>query len=678
MMKFFRKYTKHLLAIFMALLLIVWLGGTALEQVISTAGGGKEPQGRLFGKEVLYRDLIPTQVHLNTLQQLEVAYLLQPWVRVLSQQLRAYDMRIFSVREDELSLLEWHMLVSEALKNGAFVPEAEIHQAVVEMSRTPGFDRVRQNLALRDIESALHSYHLVTQQAAEQCEAIQVAESDIRAFVRETQERAKISVLQVNVSPFMDRKYEPTGEELVEQFEKYKDEPRPMSAGLKFGYQKPEAVRIECIRVNVDPLVDQQRISAADKRANEYWQSHKEEFTRPVEPQAEGDPRRPSRGEPYATYTEAQSDVVAKLKRDGAVSQARSIASDLIRRLESDWESAATTQPGGFKVPPESARSLDLYASIVASSSQPEGVLEHLTFGDGDEVMEKTLLSSRPMGLSNVYARVGQNMVRLVDAAFMVAGLEEDAEEEEPVRRQLKRNIYQTCPIAFTDDDGNAYVMRTVAARPPQAPESYEEVRSLVASHVRRIRAFEEAGRLARELADAARREGLEAAFKSDEALHKKLSDSALKFPAPFARSSLMTRQGAVPMLMPSRVADLVNTGWDPDGDPEVYERIFDETDEAEGAHRILVHEQPDTFRWLVIEVHKIVPPTQEEYDGLRDAAYAYYRAERCIEAVQVWFDADQIRARVQWVDAPKKKSEETTEGVANSEGEESADNAES
>ena len=69
MMKFFRKYNRHLLAVFMALLLVVWLGGSALTswlapnqaaQIMGTAFGSEISAGQVqaFANETVLMDLL--------------------------------------------------------------------------------------------------------------------------------------------------------------------------------------------------------------------------------------------------------------------------------------------------------------------------------------------------------------------------------------------------------------------------------------------------------------------------------------------------------------------------------------------------------------------------------------------------------------------------------------------
>ena len=71
MMKFFRKHMKELLAFFMCLLLVAWLGGTALTSILRTDAIDADREiARMFGEAVQQRDLWPVASELEVLDDL--------------------------------------------------------------------------------------------------------------------------------------------------------------------------------------------------------------------------------------------------------------------------------------------------------------------------------------------------------------------------------------------------------------------------------------------------------------------------------------------------------------------------------------------------------------------------------------------------------------------------------
>src|SRR5438067_1976086 len=110
MMKFFRKYTKQLLAIFMALLLIVWLGGSALTELLhGDPTGGKTVQGTAYGSTVRLRDMWPAFHETETLEEILGPDILQ---RLCPPQ----------IRHEKLSKEEWYLLDEAAKRSHLHVP----------------------------------------------------------------------------------------------------------------------------------------------------------------------------------------------------------------------------------------------------------------------------------------------------------------------------------------------------------------------------------------------------------------------------------------------------------------------------------------------------------------------------------------------------------------------------
>ena len=75
----------------------------------------------------------------------------------------------------------------------------------------------------------------------------------------------------------------------------------------------------------------------------------------------------------------------------------------------------------------------------------------------------------------------------------------------------------------------------------------------------------------------------------------------------------------------------------------------------------MLVHEQWWSQRWLVVQLREVQPVTRAEYEQRRGTAIEYCRAQQQVEVLSNWFEPDQIRARIGWVDAfVRQESEET------------------
>lgn len=671
MMKFFRKHTKELLAFFMCLLLIAWLSGEALTSILRKDPTGADHKvGRIFGKEVTQQEVWAATQEVEVLDSLGLSiYWKAPWAYTLRalgvtepRVLQEYMSRVRAPKGDEdrssqaLTEMDWYLLRAEADHNRVYVPAQAVERFKADIGLNAqaleALRARRHRMSMESVDRAILGFLRVQEQVLRACNGIQISEADIQHFVRQSKQLARVDVVVLPAAKFMDESYTPTDEEMRVQFEAYRNTASQPAGGLDFGYQLPEAVQIEYIRIAVDPLVPAQTVS--DERAMAYWREHKDEFRHPsTQPTQPADPRqpppRPQMGDPYATFTEAKPEVVEKLRRDAAQREALRIAGILIEQLGRPWQNAPTTQPGDYKEPPASEKADDLYPSLLARWQERwPGVLSF----QRTDLMDQRAWSRQPE-LSGVSAMSGTpQQITLAEAAFLVAGLEADPRKDRE-RARFHRNVYQTCEVPFVDEQGNAFVFRTVAARPRQAPASMELVREQLIKDLRLKRAHEQAGQAAEALKERAAQIGLEEAFKQDQALFQKLGEQALQKPKPFSRIRPLVYQGMPPFIMVNSIPGLGH-------DPELVEACHAMgNDTATQPAKVLAREQRRQRQWVVVQLLEILSPTQAEYDQERPTAINYYLRERQIQTLSNWFDSEQIRARVGWQETlPEKQSE--------------------
>ena len=100
--------------------------------------------------------------------------------------------------------------------------------------------------------------------------------------------------------------------------------------------------------------------------------------------------------------------------------------------------------------------------------------------------------------------------------------------------------------------------------------------------------------------------------------------------------------------------------------DPKLFDAIFGmPAKTATQPSRVLIWEQPEQRRWLVIELKRILPPTKDDYSSYCTQAIAYLQKERQRELLVEWFDRDQIKSRMKWksVAESREPQEAATKG---------------
>ena len=640
MMKFFRKYTKQLLAVFMALLLVVWLGGSALQHIFDRSQEHlKTPRAKVFGKTVLIGDMQGVFRETEVLKSLGIEW---EWMWAMSvAKLGARNMQelqqlVGMVRQTPLTLEEWYMLDAAARHSGIQVSDEELDRFKASHRLTGealAAVRDRRGYSLDTLDQAIRAYIRVSEMLESAVGAIKPSEADIQDVIRDSQEKASVSVVTLDASKFVDKNWQPTPEELQKQFDEGKDKD-PSSSRMSeqvFGYRQPEKVQVEYIRVDAEALAKRQKIS--DETAFEYWENHKAEFIKPTSQPVGIPPASQPEPKQYDTFTEAKPKVIEQLARRAAQSEAQRLANEIISTLTKPWAGAPTTQPDNYATPPAGQESDKVYPNLVESlEPRYPGVLKYA----------RTALQSQRELESNMeigYAmfRGSGQMVRLPQAAFMVPGLEAK-KGANPDHTRLFRNVYQTCAEPFTDWSGNnVVVFRTVATKGKETAQSIDSVRENLITDLRTIRAGKEAERLAKELADKAGTVGLKAAFEGDANLVAKIGKEAYKDRVTFARNG--------------RVLEFR-------GDADLVKKCFavatapaPAATTSQPAPRIISQQLKGQPNWVVVEWHKLLPVTTQEYDDDRPMAIMRVIGTRQLAFLKHWFDPAQIRERVGWQD---------------------------
>lgn len=642
MMKFFRKYTKQLLAVFMALLLVVWLGGSALQSWLDpTDTHLKTPRAKIFGgKTVLIGEMQPAFRDTEVLRSLGINW---EWMWAMSVgRLGATSMQQIqqlatAVRSTPLAPEEWYMLDAAARHSGIQVSDEQLERFKADSGLTGqalAAVRDRRGFSLDTLDEAIRSFVRVNEMMESAIGAIKASEADIQDAIRDAQEKVTVSVVTLDVNKFIDNAWQPTPEELQKQFDEGKDkDPSSSPMGEQvFGYREPEKVQLEYIRVDADALAKRQKIS--DETAFEYWEAHQDEFLKPVSQPASAPVASRPEPEKYGTFTEAKPKVVEQLAKRAAQAEAQRVANELISTLTKPWNGAPTTQPDNYATPPAGQESDKVYPNAVALlEARYPGALKYARTA---LQTQREIESNSEIGFAMF--RGSGRMVRLSQAAFMVAGLEAK-KGTNPDHTRLFRNVFQTCAEPFADWSGNVVVFRTVATKAKEPAQSVESVRDKLITDLRKIRAGKEVERLAKELADKAGTVGLKAAFEGDANLLAKLQAPAYKDKVTFARG---TR--SVPEFR---------------GDTELVKKCFaiaTAPATSQPNAKIIAQQLRGQSDWVVVEWHKMLPVTTQEYDEERDAAIYRVVGGRQFAFLRTWFDPDQIRARVGWEDLAEGK----------------------
>ena len=637
MMKFFRKYNKHLLAVFMALLLIVWLADEAIRNILRP-DEMKTVVAQAYGRDIRQRDLLPTFTSTGILSALGVAW--QQMARVSMADLGVPPMMAMS--REPLTEREWYMLVSEARRQGIVVSPDTVNKlkaSLPQADRVIEYVRDTHRVSLAQVDEAIADFLRVREAALRAASGVLITEPEIRQRAKLVAEKVRVEFVVLPAAPFIDSKAPIDESKLKAFFEEHKDFPPGAGPGLGYGYKKPAAVQYEYVQADVDALA--RAIEVSGDTAYAYWREHKAEFKR-SEPPATGAASKPAASAPaIMTFEEARPLVVAKLQQERAKQEALRLVRDLISELGQPWTGAAAGPDGYLKAPAGVEADNYLSAHLDAFAKRRFG--SALRYQRSGWQTETEL--SREKGIATARLTDSQTPMMFRQAVFQVQGLApKPATTKTGSEYYLAR--YQLCPSPLTDAHGNVYAYRVIGTQPSAPPASLDEVRAQVEKDYREKEAFEAAGRAAEALRAKAAQSGLAAAWEADVPLRERLGkDAKLEKPAPFAQQELYPMRGQAIML-PTRVP--------PIGDDPAFVRECFRLAEAKTStqpQRVGVVEMRRARQWVVVQGLEILPIYQDQYDEVRLEIAATLRADALGRFLQNYYSPDEIRRRAQWKD---------------------------
>lgn len=661
MMQFFRKYNKTLLAVFMAFLMVVFVGGSALQSLVAPDPRGEVRWNSDFGEI--------TQGNLNDMDvKMKLASAFYP-------------------RLPDLQPVDLILLLREAESFG-LQPDAAALQAQLPEDLKTNIARFASQQHQRPgaVFQAMAEMETVQKMLAAMTSSYEPTEAELRAAAEEVLRKAKVEAVVLPAKVFVQKDQTFSEAELQAQFEKYRE--TAPGIGLHFGYVLPPAVKIEYVEVQHAMILDslQQAVADAktnalgrllvnraerfykDERATNKLFKKKAEEKQPDEGGADdtkADGEDAAEDEPtYMSWEEARGIALEDVLNKEASKRAERLAKELIRKDNSLWIDQPMREDH-YRERPKGVDSSDYYGDLIESLESKyryPGALaikasKYFTQDEASEVP----------GIGGIGGAVGGSNARLRELAFRVEGL---ATIPDPGMAREFMSLYQTChyPIkSFVNN--NYYVFRVVGTKDSRPAERLDQVRDKVVHDLRTLRGFEAAKEQAHTI-----REGMglglpmKEAFENDGEISRLREQSAaneraLQYitPPPFSATSIgyyysMMQRGATKHYPVSIGSNSVPY--------EEIQKVF----ALEGAvDQTTIIELEDNPTVLLVRVLEFEPAREDGYERFRSMIAQGLRSSRVGMVVKQWFDPDSIKARtnaknVQEEASNKKREQEEKE----------------
>ena len=646
MMKFFRKYNKHLLAVFMAGLLVIWLGGTALEELVKP-----DHSKEIVGTSKKY-GVISAADRMRARKQEELRLAL-PNGRKLSWG----QWNIAGAKPGEqIDVIEWILLEREAEHYGIRVSPAEAKAKLENSSqlRIPE-DKVRFAAARRDVPTeavyeAVAKFFSVTRMLSLFQNGVVIPEPELRLTARNVFERANIEMVTLPASSFADPDQKFTEAELQAQFDKYKED-KAIPGTLTFGYYIEPAVDIQYIKVDPDKIKDQLRIEddSLKRRAFDFWSANRNKDGRfrrsademvalrkaaeDVSSNGEKSPP-PAVSQWYESFEEAQAKAIDAIKTQEARSEAEAVINKLSNMLKEPWYEIAAEETQ-FKPAPESVKKIEYYNETVAQL--PKG-MQYAPGIEVNTIKDVNLADLAELGGIATASWKSSSGIQLsfADMAFNVEGLVTIPEESKD--KSIYLSLWETKAQRIEGADGTLYLFRITKATEGRAPTSVDEVADRVAADLRISKGMEKAKEAAKAFAANIGTNGLKAAWEANKTLSEKVTADRGGYTSPpaFARdaSRFFGRKNFVPVI--GQVTD------------EFFAKSFELAKKGDDSPVEIV-ELPDQAAVAVIKGKSLQPFYDKDYEGRRPYLQAQLFQQKAAEMVAGHLNAKKIRERAEF-----------------------------
>lgn len=619
MMKFFRKHNKKLLAIFMALLMIVFIGGSALQGML-TAGTNYDVANSKHG--------------VITLQDQQAASNMTKLLLSMNMNWRYPAGGSMT----PITEMDWILLSKEA-----DTLEHKPDLATVRNFFTPdSLNDLARNFRTRPdhILLAVAQLNAIEQAALAVASATTPSEAEVLLSARNALEKVQVNVVKLTAGMFLDENKEFSESKIQEHFEKYRE--NESGVGLNFGYYIKPSVKVQYIEINRNEIAINIGVPNLEKKAREYYNQYKTfdfSFRRPAgQMDVEGDGPPPDQ---YLSWEESKVLAMESVREQHAKDAVNTIANWIIQESSLRWLDVERDDNGYKKTPVEVA-DLDYYKNI------SERIPQRINYPDAIRMHNSDFFTEQEAGDVPLIGNVKFRPTRELPQSFgSLAFRSQAAIPKIPTGNNVNPSdylsIYQTCPyVLINPNTGDAFIFRVVDAKPGHIPDRVDEVRDLVLADMRLADGYREATYAAESIRGWDEAESLVDAYNRETELIDKQKKAGIfgtgyLEPAPFAR----TQKFAASMGRPAAgvpvgagVGTLPNT---------IVDEIFGMNLDAE---QFKVIEMPDDATVLVMEWVATTPPMADEFLELRNRLVTELADRRRRTILNDWLNPEQIRAR--------------------------------
>lgn len=621
MMKLFRKYNREILAGLVVFLMIVFLGGDALQRMMTP------------NRNVLVAESKVGPIHQSDQDRAQhVTRILQafqlPWDRPAPG------------ANEPLTSTDWILLTRESERLGLRPDEGGAIVWMGEAASAENIERFARNLRVRPAEiiDAIRDFRGVQLAAMAVATAAAPSAAEVRSVAAAELDKVKIRAVLVPGQHFVDATHEFSDEQIETQFQAYKDTRK--GDGLNFGYLLPPAVKIQYIKIDRDKIAEKIGVPNLESKAKEYYDQNRDRvFKRPPPPPpAEGE--QPKEQKPYFEWDDPEAKKIAfDLIRKRAADEAAARISDwLIPNMSEPWLNQPAGEDG-YKTAPAEVADLGYFEERVKRVPTNIAFPEAMSVSVSEFFSEDKSRQVPYIGEANYRPERGP-MESIKSLAFRNRVLVPQIPKAAGIDPTAFLAMYQPSKFPLTDQHGSVYIFRVLEAKPERAAESVAEVRDRVIEDLRLKFGYQTAHAYTEQLVmDALAAGDLKTTYdnNADLAVLKEKEGSGFSTPEAFSR--LHSGLGVFGRTSP--------TTFIPGGPGRVPNEVVDQIFAMENSEeKIRLFEVPARACVLAVEFIGVARGREDEFEGIRQRISQGLSDQRQASAVRDWLNPENVRAR--------------------------------
>ncbi len=629
--KFFRKYNRQLLAIFVVGLMIVFLLPASLRQIF-TPNPLKRVVGQAYDEDIRLYDRNKTELETQILNALNNSVVNEKKNKTIP-----FNWMMF-VQFSKDPILDYYLLIKEAEHTGITILQEQIDQEIARRGIAPQYVNAilkAFDVPLRTIREAVKHYITVEHLFSFALSTVKVSEPELKSAFINTFQRIQAYILPLRGKYFIDQIKEPDEKTITAYFAKNQER-----------FRFPDRIMVEYLEADLNEIA--KSIKVSKQRARQYWSEHKSKFTKTITTQPTTSPTttqttKPVKKEVVMSFKEAYPLVVERLKYIKARERALTAMAEIKRIAQGYWRNAPRDRFGLKQKPDKIAN----YVKLAEEISKKYNI--KIKYHKTGLISQKD--AAKLKGIGQAFIIEHNRPIFFYECAFRVVPLISPPHPDNRDRIlflvpwQDSPGILRRIDLTTRKDIGY-YLFRVIKVERSRLPNSLDEVKNKIIVDYKEYKGYELSKKYADKLKSLAYKEKLDKLIKSSKDSFIKKLDLPNKEiePITFSRRTW----GPNGEFIPPYIAGVQrNRGKFID---ECFSRLWNQpTTQPDGKFTTIVITDDEDRSCYVVQLVNKYPAKEEDYTRVKPMLYQLMLRKAQWNFSRIWLAPENIHKRTRF-----------------------------